>query len=238
MIEETQQDFELKTDADLIKFNVEQKGVFIVNYPTDDWQKWITELNDNTSDVFSQLSPIDRSELLNDAFYLSRSGRLAYSIALDLSKYLRYENSIIPWTTAKNMFDYIKKLIYSDFDIALNQYMADILQNQYSRLGWDESVDENANTKRLRALIIDMACGYQMDDCLRTATQKFVDFKNGVKIVPNLLSLVLKYGMRQSNSENDFNFLLDKYNTTQTTQEKLQYLQGLTSTPNQTLLLK
>jgi len=235
LIDQSQKDIEISVNSDLIKFNVDQKGVFIVNYPTSDWQKWITQLNDNTSNVINQLSPIDRSELINDAFYLSRSGRLAYSIPLELSRYLKYENSLIPWTTARSMFDYIKNLIYSESDIALNYYMSGIVQDQYSRLGWDDSVGD-ANTRRLRTVIIDLACGYQMEDCLKNAAENFAKFRNGEKIAPNLLSLVLRYGIRQSNNTEDFNYLLNKYNTSQVAQEKLQYLQGLASSANEILL--
>ena len=210
-------------------------GLFIVNYPTEDWKKWSQQLNDSSSKLRQQLSPMDRSELINDAFFLARSGRLDYELALNLTQYLRYEDSLIPWTTTQTMFSYIKNLIYSDADIALNYYINDIIGQQYRTLGWDDTVGD-AQMRRLRTVIIDMACGYQMDECIANATEQFANWKSGGTVAPNLLPLVLKYGIRYSNHSDDFYYLLKRYQTSNSAQEKLIFLQGLTSTTNEHII--
>ena len=234
-LDESKKSVNLKTDSNLIKFNADQTGLFIVNYPTNDWKQWSKELNDQKSKVRQQLSPLDRSELINDAFYLARSGRLDYELALNLSKYLRYDDSLIPWTTAQTMLSYIKNLIYSDADIALNYYIEDIIGQKYRNLSWDDSVGD-AQTRRLRTVVIDMACGYQMEECLMNATDKFAEWKSGGQIAPNLLPLVLKYGIRYSNHSDDFHYLRKRYVESTSPQEKLIFLQGLTSTTNEPLI--
>ena len=235
-LDESEKSLFLKTDSDLIKLNVDQTGLFIVNYPIDDWKRWSEKLNDEKSEVRRQLSALDRSELINDAFYLARSGRLDYELALNLSQYLRYEDSLIPWTTAQTMFSYVKNLIQSDAQIAMNYYIQDIVGQQYRTLGWDDSAADDAQTRRLRTVIVDTACGYQMDDCLSNATKLFADWKAGQPIAPNLLSLVLRYGIRYSNHSDDFYYLLDRYKTSNSAQEKQLFLQGLTSTTNEGII--
>ena len=224
------EDEELPSDQ-LIKFNVDQMGLYIVNYPTEDWKKWAQLLEDDPK----QLSAVDRSELVNDVFYLARSGRLDYNLALNLSRYLTKEDSLIPWTTAQSMFSHIEKLIESDASIAFNNYIVNLIGAQYQSLGWDDTQGD-AQTRRLRPLILNMACAHGMADCLEKAANQFQQWRAGTAVAPNLMNLVLKYGIRQSTGRDNFDYLLDKYLTTNSAQEKLQFLQGLTSTTDVELI--
>ncbi|CAG2104288.1 unnamed protein product, partial [Medioppia subpectinata] len=229
-LDDSEQTIDLKTTSDLININVGQTGLYIVNYAVNDWKEWTKELLNEKSR--QRLSPLDRSELINDAFYLARSGRLDYDIALDLSKYLKAEDSLIPWTTAQTMLGFLKNLINSDAEIALNHYISGLIGDQYTKLGWNEVTTESGQIKRLRTVVLDMACGYQMPECVQTAVQKFNEWKTSPTIAPNLLSLVLKYGIRYG-GDTEFKHLMDEYQKPGlSAQKKLLYLQGLTSTGN------
>lgn len=53
---------------------------------------------------------MDRVNLLIDAFGFVRAGLLNASVALDLSKYLRYENEYGPWKAALDALDYVSTI--------------------------------------------------------------------------------------------------------------------------------
>lgn len=50
---------------------------------------------------------LNRAQLLDDSFNLARAGLLEYTTALDLSRYLEYEDDQIPWYTAIDCFTYV-----------------------------------------------------------------------------------------------------------------------------------
>ena len=73
-----------------------QYGFYRVNYPEAEWNNF-AELLMNNHEV---LSTKDRAHLLNDAFSLAESGHVPYSIPLAMTKYLKKEQSLIPWESA------------------------------------------------------------------------------------------------------------------------------------------
>ena len=73
-----------------------QYGFYRVNYPEAEWNNFADLLMNN----HEILSTKDRAHLLNDAFSLAESGHVPYSIPLAMTKYLKKENSLIPWESA------------------------------------------------------------------------------------------------------------------------------------------
>ena len=84
-----------------------QKGFYRVNYSRQEWNKFIEILN-NKMETFS---PADRASLLNDAFSLAESGHLGYDIPILMTKYLKKEQSFIPWETAYKGLKKIETLL-------------------------------------------------------------------------------------------------------------------------------
>ena len=73
-----------------------QYGFYRVNYPEAEWNNFADLLMNN----HEILSTKDRAHLLNEAFSLAESGHVPYSIPLAMTKYLKKENSLIPWESA------------------------------------------------------------------------------------------------------------------------------------------
>ncbi len=58
------------------------------------------------------LRPVDRSNILDDAFNLASATLLDYNTALSLTKYMEAEDHYFPWHTAKVNFGYIGAMLY------------------------------------------------------------------------------------------------------------------------------
>jgi len=90
-----------------------------VNYEVDNWMALIKQLNETPTDIHV----LSRAQLIDDAFNLARAGQLDYSVALHLSKYLKYENNTTPWYSAMNGFSYLLERMprsdegYEDFKV-------------------------------------------------------------------------------------------------------------------------
>lgn len=78
-------------------------GFYRVNYEVDNWMALIKQLNNTPTDIHV----LNRAQLISDSFNLARAGQLNYTVALELTKYLKNENSITPWYSAMNGFSYL-----------------------------------------------------------------------------------------------------------------------------------
>lgn len=93
-------------------------GYYRVNYDVANWNLITDELRQNRSNI----PPLNRAQLLDDALNLARAGKLSYSLALTLTTYLEHENDYIPWAAALNALSFLdRRLInndgYDDFKV-------------------------------------------------------------------------------------------------------------------------
>ncbi len=62
--------------------------------------------------MFQEFNPVDRANLLDDAFNLAHASHIDYSIALNLAKYLPKEIHYIPWKNTIISLNYIGNVLY------------------------------------------------------------------------------------------------------------------------------
>ena len=55
---------------------------------------------------------MSRAQLIDDSFDLARTGKVAYSTALELIKYLDKERHYVPWKSALDAMKYIDVMLY------------------------------------------------------------------------------------------------------------------------------
>ncbi|CAM1298657.1 ENPEP (predicted) [Pycnogonum litorale] len=213
------------SDVSWMKFNVRQRGYYIVNYELADWMKLKSLLHSN----HQLLSAEDRSSLIHDAFRLSRSGYVDYDLALDLVKYLVNETHYVPWKTAyyflREMFSFLSDSeSYSKFKIFVRRLTAPL----FAKLGWEDTGSHL--DRRLRSLIVKLSCKSGNKDCLEEASRKFMKWRNGESIVPNLRALVYEYGMQENGDYDSWQFMWNRYRNVTSAQEKSKLLYGLSMT--------
>lgn len=224
----------------MIKFNIDQTGLYVVNYFEDQWIGWIKNLNDPNK-WNKLLNDLDRNNLLLDAFYLARSGSLSYEKCLQLAEYLKYEDSLIVWTTAFGSLDYLQKFMLSGDDgIAFNNWIKEKFINQiYEKFAWKEIDHNDLNQKRLQQLVIDMSCTFKHSGCLQIVNERFDRWMNNVTdlVDPDLFSIILYHTMANNATEEKFKFVKQKYSEALTTNKKLKYLRALSAVQNQSMLI-
>lgn len=97
-------------------------GYYRCNYDIHNWELIIQMLQENYTDI----EPITRSLLIDDAFYLVKNGHLNYSILIGLIKcWYSYEIEYLPWLTLLNNLDTFYQQaydlsIFSEFKVSPN----------------------------------------------------------------------------------------------------------------------
>lgn len=226
---------------DLVKFNAGHKGFYLVNYSPDLWNGWIDALADKFERT--NLPPVDRAGLLLDSFYLARANLLSYTTPLKLTRYLVKETHITPWTIAIRALNSISKNIVfgSSYGTQFQLYIQDLVSPVYSKLGWNDSQGSEPQ-RQLRASILDFACANKYGHCLERASILFKQWKSDISlngksaIAPNLLSIVLKYGLQADPKPENWLFVWSQYLKETSATLKTMYLVSLGSTPDQNLI--
>lgn len=217
----------INDDGGLVKFNVGQYGYYRVQYPLEDWQQFSQLLQTSAS----SLSSSDRTSLLNDAFALSKAGRIPLEVALNMTLYLGHkERSVAPWETAFLSLDDMADVLYfTPVFSKLNSYLASLLEEPYQELGWTSQANDSIEKIKLRTMILKKMCSYGAD-ANRIAGQYLMEMKeNGAKISPDLREIVYSFGMKAVGNEQVWRWMLDLYRQESNAQEKAKLLRGLTA---------
>ncbi|XP_063774977.1 glutamyl aminopeptidase [Pseudophryne corroboree] len=209
--------------VDFFKINYKHFGYFRVNYEIPAWHQLAALLNDN----HEAFTPGDRAGLIDDAFALANAEILDYNISLDVTKYLQRETDYLPWQRVNSVLSYLNDMLEDDDTIypKFQEYLRRQVNQITDKLGWyDNGTDVD---RLLRPLTLGLACKMEDPVALDNALTLFNEWKNGRSIPVNLRQLVYRYGMRQANDEESWQFMFQQYLNTPLAQEKEKLLQGL-----------
>nr|CAD7397317.1 unnamed protein product [Timema poppensis] len=212
--------------SDWVLFNIQQTGFYRVNYDTTNWKLLISQLN---SDQYEVIPPVNRAQLLDDAFNLARAGLLDYSTLFSLTDYLARETDYIPWYAAFNGFSFLNtrlnKASDSEYSVFKN-YVLSLLEKVYATLGFEEKTTDGHVDRLNRNLILTWACRLGHADCILKATQHFNAFisdQNANKVAPDLQSVVYCNGLWYSDGAG-FDVLWEKAQSTDVSTEQVLIL--------------
>jgi glutamyl aminopeptidase len=121
-------------DIDWIKFNKDQIGYYRVKYEDSMWEK----LNAALEKDINTMSVLDRAHLLNDVFSLAEAQQVAYDTALTMTKYLKKEESFVPWDVAASKLKAIRNLLYyTPLYPKFKAYAVELINDVYKKVEWE-----------------------------------------------------------------------------------------------------
>ncbi|XP_057336106.1 endoplasmic reticulum aminopeptidase 2-like isoform X2 [Microplitis mediator] len=223
--------FEIPENTSYIKCNVNQSGFYRVTYPDEMWNAIIDTLMTKPW----QFSPIDRANLIDDAFTLCDAGEVNATIPLRLSLYLLKEKDYAPWATALSYLHSWKEKLgessgYKRYIIFLKKLLSPITQT----VGWKDDGDHL--TKWLRIAVLQAAVELKLDEVVKPAKNLFEDWMlRSKRIVPNIRDVVYIAGVRFG-GETEWNYCWETYKKTQVPSEKRLMLQALGASTDPWLL--
>ncbi|XP_072899156.1 glutamyl aminopeptidase [Hemitrygon akajei] len=209
----------------ILKVNTKHVGFYRVQYEDSAWESIIQKLISN----HTEFSNSDRTGFIDDTFSLAKAALLQYSVALNVTKYLKNETDYLPWSVTVSSIAYIRRMLQDDYSLypKFQAYWKEQVKPIASMLGW---TDTGTHLERLlRSEVLDLACRMGDTEALRNARNLFTEWLAGKSVVPNLRLLVYQYGMQQIGNETSWEFMFKKYQETTLAQEKDKLLYGLAS---------
>ncbi len=190
-----------------LKLNVGVRGYYRVNYPASDWAAFAKSLSESPHP--SSLFPtVDRTGLLADAFAMAGAGRLPYSAALGLTRYMaQKENDLAPWQVVLDtLANLTGTLRATSARGPLRSYQLWLCSRLRADLGWS---DEGATEKRLlRSAVLNASCRCGDGESRAAAKKRLMDWKDGgSRVSPNLRGVVYKHGMKEVRAKTAVLFL-------------------------------
>nr|XP_040221257.2 aminopeptidase N-like [Anopheles coluzzii] len=218
-----------------IVFNKQQVGYYRVNYDERNWELITNALHEN----WASIHRLNRAQLIDDAYWLARSGRLDLRVALRFMTYLRNEREYAPWTAANVALTYFNNRLrgtaeYHNFLIFVDALIEDI----YSLLTIDAvSPDDTLLHKYLVQTISTWACSMGYTDCLMktAALLKAEASGTGPAVHPDIASVTYCYGMRSA-LESEFQYLYRKMMNSKNLAERTMLIDSLGCSNNKEFL--
>ncbi len=225
----TEERFEVPGPVDWGLVNAGGHGFYRVRYAPDLLRKLTRRLG--------QLQPIDRFNLVNDAWAATLAGLTPLRDYLELTTHFRGETDRNVWTILIGSFAYLNRIIAPALRPKLEALGRDRLGRAVERLGFSPEPDESDLTRQLRADLI-RAIGTLGNDSdvqgeARRLYQRSLEEAGAVD--PNLLPALIAV-LAHAGGVPDYGEFVQRFKTAQTPQEEQRYLYALAGFRQEELL--
>ncbi|KAG8230287.1 hypothetical protein J437_LFUL010190 [Ladona fulva] len=204
-------------------FNIQETGFYRVNYDPTNWKMLTAQLE---SDKFTEISPINRAQLLDDALNLARASLLDYGTALGVTRYLSQETEYLPWKAAFSALGYLDSMLIRTGGFEkFKSYMLSLMENIYKHTGFTDSIRDEQLTVYKRVSVLGWACSLGHNDCVQNSIQQFSAWQRSPNpdknnsISPNLKNVIYCTAIRHGGQE-EWDFAWARYLSTNVGTEK------------------
>ncbi|RNA03939.1 Aminopeptidase N, partial [Brachionus plicatilis] len=217
--------------------NLDAFGFYRVNYDDSNWNLIMKQLLKNHKSIPSRM----RSKLVSDIFSLVQANKLPSHKPFEFIQYLNEEYEYLPWFSLFQklsfFFDNIESTeIYGDFRV----FMLNLVESLYNKLGWRDQNTDTWLLRKLRTIIVKLACHLDHQDCIENSIALYKEWMKNEKInkIPvNVRSLVyctaIKYGTFA-----EWSFALSQYEKESDASVKRELQAGMACSREQWIQIK
>ncbi|XP_070557595.1 aminopeptidase N-like [Ptychodera flava] len=204
--------FDLPTDASKSQWmlaNINHMGFYRVNYDLENWELLARQLKTDHTVI-----PVrNRGALISDALSLGEAQKLDNVIGLKLMEYLINERDYNPWYTAFRFLTYLQDMIARTSTYwYLQKFVTDLISPIHNELGWDLTSGHEIDYHKRIDVILPVACGFGLSECVQNATQHFRRWMQDPehnKIRADIKSTVYRTGIQQGGID-EWNFAFER----------------------------
>ncbi|XP_047022060.1 membrane alanyl aminopeptidase-like [Helicoverpa zea] len=190
-------------------FNVQETGLYRVNYDDHSWQIIISALKSNDSKIIHHLN---RAKIINDLFALVYADELSFSTLDSALGSLSIESDYSVWYAALRGFSKLWHYYQGDGETLpyLEQYILRYLDIGISKLGYEPRSTDSFEDLRNRMQLLEFACKLGHNGCVENSVALFKGLRqNGTEVSPSLRPVVYCTGLHHGDAE-DYEFLWNR----------------------------
>ncbi len=211
------------TDSLPLQLNLGGTAHFITHYD----ELSLQSITQNLSD----LSTIDRLQLLHEQTLLAQAGIISSAQLITLLENYKNETEETVWGIMSLAINELKRFVETDdeAEAKLRGFVATLITPLYERLGWDKQANESENDTKLRSLAISLALYGEIPHTLEVAKTLYLN--NSIETLdPELRTAIMANAVRQHVEETIIDTLLTAYTTTTHSELRDDIAAALTST--------
>jgi len=225
LLSETETELTITTQAGPMLLNHDGHSYFLTRYANNDHLKSIV-----TAIKSGEVSATDRLLLLDNYNLLQRSGDITTVELLELLQGYEGEENESVWGSMALAIAEARRLVENDpSENKLDSLIATLVAPLVSKLGWEDTEDDSAQTLRLRGLAISLAAGAKVQAVLDEGLRRFAASKKPADLSPTVRGTIYFIAARYGSDE-DFAKLLKQHNENTNADERDELASGLTST--------
>uniref|UniRef100_A0A1B0CGD7 Aminopeptidase n=1 Tax=Lutzomyia longipalpis TaxID=7200 RepID=A0A1B0CGD7_LUTLO len=216
------------TSDDWVLFNTQQTGYYRVNYDTENWKLLAEDLHRGHP---YRIGTLNRAQLIDDSFNLAYSDIVEFTVALDIIKYIKYDEEYAVWVSAnRHLLNMIRKLDGPSYELYFGRFLRHLTEDHFAKLDVFENThgkDSVTNTF-LRPIIVDLAC-YSRSRMCQTATRTMVTAEalTGYVLVPHEKpSVYYCHGLKNAD-ENTFQYFWKRLKNLTNQQERAHIVHSI-----------
>jgi aminopeptidase N len=185
------------TSSDMVLINYQQSGYYRVNYELSMWNELIEVINN--PEKLSHIHLMNRAQLIDDSFHLSRGNLLTFDVVMRMMNYLEHETDYLPWVAANRANILLSRwLPGTEVFPHYQEFMRKNVQGIFSRLGVDLIQNEHRVDRYARNIATNIACSVGHDECLVKSNEIL---RTRASIHPDLANSIYCNGIRTANLE-------------------------------------
>ncbi|CAG7837085.1 unnamed protein product, partial [Allacma fusca] len=200
--------------GDWLILNADATGFYRVLYSEDMLTEIVNQLITNASVI----SPLTRSQLIDNYFNFVTAGYVDVTQALRLTKYLGQETTLSAWSLLTNHMRGAVNIFSGQSSAAssLKNYMLPKVENALKLIGFEQAAGANGTDVIVRGILLDWACALEHTDCLNYASTLFKSWKDasdGINPIPTDIQIVMYCGAisNPSSASEAFQFFYENY---------------------------
>ena len=174
------------------------------------------------------LGPVERFNLVNDAWALALAGVTPAAEFVDVVRPMGDEDDPTVWAMILGPFDLFERTLAPEHHGQLAAFVRRLARPAFDRLGWERAEGENEKTSTLRATLLGALGGVGADEEVRQRAvelhQRYLDDRTAVD--PDLLRPVVGIVARTGGPA-EYDVFLDRMRHPATPQEEIRYLYAL-----------
>jgi len=184
------------------------------------------------------MKPIERFNLVNDAWAATLAGMLPAKHFLDLTARFKRETDRHVWTSVVASLGYLARILPLDLRPDLERLARDRLGDVAARLGWSLRPEESDLVRELRGEIL-RAMGTLGNDpqVQRVARERYASGEATSTLDPNVLTAVIGI-VAHAGGEAEYDQFLARFKAAQTPQDEQRYLRALADFRTPDLILR
>ncbi len=215
------------------KLNSDQTGFYMVSYDSDSIKHFAGSV------AKGKMNTLDRLGLLNDSFQLAKAAQGKTTDALKLLDSFDGESEGVVWDIMAGQLAALRATMETEeLRELMKPYVAELVEPQLKRLGWDKNDSESHIDTLLRPTILSQASFTENRAVVKEALSRFSSMEKPEDQDPDIRGIVYATAVRELNDKATFDKLVKFYKNSSSAQEKVTLSSAITGFKHTDLIEK